>query len=244
MLRNTKEMYGTRLAGLDGDIGHVKDFYFDDKNWVVRYLVVDTGTWLTSRLVLLSPHAFGSFDMEAKVLEIKLTRKQIENSPSIESHRPVSRQNEVDFYRYYGWPTYWNGGAMWGMGGYPMVVEPSKAEIDDLHRIHHRDDKHLQSVRALTGYGIQVINGPMDSIGSVSGLAVDDRSWAVQDMVVDAGHWYSEKEILISTKKVMRISYDESKVFVTLTTAEIKVASAKEMAGAHAGIPAGAVFQD
>ncbi len=244
MLRNTKELYGTRLAAIDGDIGHVKDFYFDDKNWVVRYMVVDTGTWLTSRLVLLSPHSFGRLDLEAKVLEIKLTRAQIEGSPSIEAHKPVSRQYEIDFYRHYGWPAYWNGGAMWGIGGYPMAEVPSKAEMEDRVHIHQRDDKHLQSVQALTGYGIQVINGPIDSIGSVSGLIVDDRSWAVYDLLVDAGHWYSERSIQITTKQVVRISYDESKVFVTLTPAEIMRATANKTADAESEMPATALFQD
>src|ERR1022692_5126073 len=94
MLQNINELYGNRLAASDGDIGHVKDFYFDDKTWVIRYLVADTGSWLTGRLVLLSPHAFGCLDQDKKVLLVNLTRKQIENSPSIESHQPVSRQYE------------------------------------------------------------------------------------------------------------------------------------------------------
>src|SRR5450755_3341592 len=103
MLQNITEFYGHKLAALDGDIGHVKDFYFDDKSWVIRYLVADTGSWLTGRLVLLSPHAFGKLDPYEKIFHVKLRKAQIENSPSIETHRPVSRQYEVEYYRYYGW---------------------------------------------------------------------------------------------------------------------------------------------
>jgi hypothetical protein len=66
MLQNIKELYGRKLAALDGDIGHVKDFYFDDENWVIRYLVADTGSWLTGRLVLLTPHVFGKLDQSEK----------------------------------------------------------------------------------------------------------------------------------------------------------------------------------
>ncbi len=50
--------YGHKLAALDGEIGSVKDFYFDDKTWTIRYLVADTEPWLPERLVLLYPHAF------------------------------------------------------------------------------------------------------------------------------------------------------------------------------------------
>jgi len=57
MLQHIKELYGDKLAALDGEIGRVRDVYFDDKTWVIRYVVADTGSWLTGRLVLLSPHA-------------------------------------------------------------------------------------------------------------------------------------------------------------------------------------------
>ena len=62
MLRSVKQLYGDKLAASDGEIGQVKDFYFDDQSWVVRYLVADTVSWLSGRKVLISPHAFGSFD--------------------------------------------------------------------------------------------------------------------------------------------------------------------------------------
>src|SRR5580698_1648373 len=155
MLQNIKELYGNKLAALDGEIGQVKDFYFNDKSWVIRYLVADTGSWLAGRLVLLSPHAFGKLDQYEKTLHVKLLKKQIENSPSIESHKPVSRQYEIEYYRYYGWPVYWNDGAMWGLGGFPVVLPPSKDEMEAQLQHHHRDDKHLRSAKAVTGYAIQ-----------------------------------------------------------------------------------------
>ena len=86
MLQNIKKLYGHKLAAIDGEIGQVKDFFFDDKTWVIRYLVADTGSWLPGRLVLLSPHSFGILDQYDKTLNIKLLKKQIESSPSIDSH--------------------------------------------------------------------------------------------------------------------------------------------------------------
>ena len=68
MLHNLKQIRGHKLAASDGAIGHVKDFYFDDKTWAIRYVVADTGNWLTGRLVLLSPYSFGRLDYEGKVL--------------------------------------------------------------------------------------------------------------------------------------------------------------------------------
>jgi hypothetical protein len=232
MLQNTKDLYGHKLSALDGEIGHVKDFYFDDKSWVIRYLVADTGSWLTGRLVLLSPHAFGNWDQFDRVLHLKLPIKQIENSPSIESHKPVSRQYEIEYHRYYGWPVYWNGGAIWGLGGSPVVLPPSKDEMEEeLHP--HPDDKHLQSTRAVTGYHIQAAD---ETIGQVSGFLVDDKNWAIHKLVVETGHWYSGKEILISPSKVERISYKESKVFVNLTKADIQRTGENEVVKAGVGV--------
>lgn len=219
MLQNTQALYGSKLIAADGDIGHVQDFYFDDQNWVIRYLVVDSGSWLTGRQVLISPHAFGKLDRDANTLHVNLSKKQIEHSPSIESHKPVSRQYEVDYYRYYGWPAYWDGGAMWGLGGHPLVLAPSEKEMNAQLQYHHRDDKHLQSSKAVTGYAIQATDG---EIGSVQGFMVDDRSWAIRELVAAAGHWYSGHEVLISPGKIKRISYEDSKVFVSLTKADLQ----------------------
>ena len=100
MLRSIRQICGAKLGAADGEIGHVKDLYFDDRHWTVRYLVADTGSWMPGRLVLISPHAFGCLPASGKILPVNLTRKQIEDSPPIESHKPVSRQYEEEYYEY------------------------------------------------------------------------------------------------------------------------------------------------
>src|SRR5688572_30251387 len=145
-------LYGNRLGAKDDDIGHVKDIYFDDRHWHVRYVVADTGSWLSRRQVLLSPHAFGPLEQQEKLLLINLTRKQIEDSPPIDSHRPVSRQYEAEYFRYYGWPVYWVGDGFGGLGGFPGVIPvPAEPKLD-AHKQAKSDDPHLRSTRAVTGY--------------------------------------------------------------------------------------------
>jgi hypothetical protein len=46
MLIKAKTLKGYKLDSKDGEVGKVKDFYFDDKHWTIRYLVADTGNWL------------------------------------------------------------------------------------------------------------------------------------------------------------------------------------------------------
>ena len=49
---------------MDGEIGKVREFYFDDQHWAIRYLVADTENWLAGRQVLISPYALGSVNEE------------------------------------------------------------------------------------------------------------------------------------------------------------------------------------
>src|SRR5271170_5434146 len=124
MMRSVKQLYGEKIGETDAEIGKLKDFYFDDQNWVIRYVIADTTSWLPGRLVLISPHAFGHFEKSGDCLLVNLTRVQIENSPSIDLHKPVSRQYEEEYYRYYGWPSYWDDGGTLGAEDFPSTPQP------------------------------------------------------------------------------------------------------------------------
>jgi hypothetical protein len=80
MLHSIKQFQGTKLGASDGVIGQIKDFYFDDRNWAVRYLVADTGSWLPGRKVLLTPHALDRLDPAGNLLTVRLTRISYEES--------------------------------------------------------------------------------------------------------------------------------------------------------------------
>jgi hypothetical protein len=231
MLRSIKQLYGDKLGATDGDIGHVKDFYFDDQNWAIRYLVVDTGSWLPGRQVLLSPHSLGSIDRAGKILRVNLSRKQIEDSPSIDSHKPVSRQYEEEYYRYFGWPYYWQGDGLWGVSGFPILELPPKPLPSDLVNgispASEPADAHLRSTQAVSGYHLQASNGMM---GHICDFMMDTQSWAIRQLVIKIGHRFSGKEVLIQTRNVDHISYEESKVFATLTVEAVEQSPVRRLA--------------
>ena len=224
MLRSLKELYGCMLGASDGDIGAVKDFYFDEQNQAVRYVVVDTGKWLPGRQVLISPQAFALGKPGSKVMPVKLTRKKIEASPAIAIHKPVSRQNEEAYHRYYGWPYYWEGDGLWGgMRGFPMLEVPATflpgrppAETSPKAE---GTDAHLRSTRAVNGYHVQATDG---IVGHVCDFLMDDKSWAIEELAVKTGHRLTGKEVRIPMKAVERISYAESTVHVKLTKEAIE----------------------
>jgi hypothetical protein len=219
MLQSIKQFYGHKLGASDGDIGHLKDFYFNDQNWAVRYVVADTGNWLLGRQVLISPHAFGGLHQAGNVLTVNLARKQIEDSPSIDTHKPVSRQYEEEYHRYYGWPYYWEGDGLWGgMRGFPVLESPAATppagHPAPLDKNPSHAELHLRSAQGVNGYHIKATDG---TTGHVCDFMMDDQSWAIRQLVVKIGHRFTGKEVVIPVSAVDRISYDESTVFVKLT---------------------------
>jgi len=214
MLRCIKQLYGDKLGALDGEIGHIKDFYFEDEDWAIRYVVAETGSWLTGRQVLISPRSVGRLVQAGKVLRVNLSKKQIEDSPPIETHKPLSRQYEEEYHQYYGWPYYWQGDALWGMTSVPVMEAPLPASAHASNSLSKRVDAHLRSTLAVTGYHLQASDGVL---GHVCDFLIDDESWAIGQLVIKTGHRLSGKEVQIPVSKVDRISYDESTIFVNLT---------------------------
>ena len=216
MLRKTKELKDYKLGALEGEIGKVKEFYFDDQHWTVRYLVADTGGWLTDRQVLISPYALVAVDKVEKVIATDLTKKQIEASPSLNSDKPLSRQFEEAYYGYYGWPIYWYGPYMWGPYSHPLRDgERWKESIQG----EKAWDPHLRSTSAVTGHYVQAQDG---DIGHVEDFVVDDETWAIRYLIVDTRNWWAGKQVLVSTQWIERVSWRESKVFINLPRETIK----------------------
>ena len=152
MLSKIKTLKGYKLDSLDGEVGEVKEFYFEDQHWTIRYLVADTGNWLPGRLVLISPHALVAASKTERHITIDLTRKQIEDGPALSSDKPVSRQIEEAYFKHYEWPGYLPGSNVWGI--YPATLNDREArrERDPGEKAR---DPHLRSTQTVTGYYIE-----------------------------------------------------------------------------------------
>jgi uncharacterized protein YrrD len=216
VLNKAKTLRGYKLHCLDGEMGKVKEFYFDDKHWAIRYLVADTGDWLTGRQVLISPYALAAVNKEEQYIAIDLTKKQIEDSPTLNSDKPVSQQFEQAYYGYYGLPMYWGGPFMWGP--YPYIVR-DRAKWRESPQGQKAWDPHLRSTHAVSGYDIQATDG---EIGHVEDFVVDDETWAIRYLIIDTKNWWPGKKVLISPQWIERVSWSESKVFVNLSRENIK----------------------
>jgi uncharacterized protein YrrD len=216
VLSKAKTLKGYKLDSLDGEIGKVKEFYFDDRYWTIRYLVADTGNWLTGRQVLISPYALNSVIKSEKQLSVDLTKMQIENSPSLESHKPVSRQFEDDYYGYYGWPTYWSGSSVWRDSPY---IERNRNKWRESTKGAKAWDRHLRSTYEVTGYHLQALDG---EIGHIEDFIIDDETWTIRYLIINTGNWWPGKKVLVSPQWIERVSWNESKAFVNLSRDTIK----------------------
>ena len=214
-------MTGYRLGAIDGEFGKVKDFYFDDETWTIRYLVADTGGWLPGVQVLISPFAVKSVDDAEKHINVSLTKAQIENSPSIDTDKPVSRQFELKYYQYFGWPMYWYGPALWGPGPFPVFEGyiPPPAETE--HEIEEHADPHLRSTSEMRKYHLRAGDG---EIGHVEDFLIDDETWAIRYLVVDTRNWWPGKKVLVAPQWIERVSWTEALVYVDLARETIKSA--------------------
>lgn len=245
MLHHAKHLSGYDLKCHDGDIGSVKEFYFDDEHWTIRYLVVNTGLWLFGRKVLISPQGIRSVDQNGEHIAIDLTKQQIEDSPPLESDQPVSRQYQESYLRYYGWSSYWGTSSMLGMSPYfgvPLGVgghrlgdstadssylDPNrgKPEPDDtvdptmIQEPPH--DLHLRSTDEVSGYDLVAEDG---EIGTIKDFIIDDTTWQIRYLVAETGSWWSGKRILIAPSWVADIRWSDGKVFIRKSRDEIKQA--------------------
>jgi hypothetical protein len=222
MITNTANLKGFTIRALDGDIGAVDDFYFDDVTWAVRYLTVDTGGWLAGKQVLISPFSIVRTDWAARQVDLSLTREQVRNSPSIDTHEPVSRQHEAEFLGYYGYPYYWGGPYLWGSGYLPAAVTAPVAVAPPDGAVQSMDS-HLRSSREVTGYHIEASDG---EIGHLDGFLVEDQAWAIRYLEVATRNWWPGKKVLVSPTWIERVSWADSRVYAAMTRDAIQSAPA------------------
>jgi len=234
MLRTVDQFEDFTISATDGQIGHVRDFYFDDDTWVIRYLVVDAGSWLSSRKVVISSISLRKPDWAERTLRVSISREQVRNSPDIDTDKPVSRQHEERYLGHYGYPLYWGGAGLWAQGLYPNAMTPGFTDLgpDSAERernlqdhlraeaVRHRnDDPRLRSCKAVVGYHIHATDG---DIGHVAGFLMDDETWAIRCLVVDTSNWWIGHKVLITPAWINGVDWSDRTVSVDVDRESIK----------------------
>lgn len=221
-MRSLKDLERYRVSAVDGDVGRVTDFLFDDQHWTTRYLVTDTsGSWDVAHQVLISPTFFRRVDWATRLFHLGLTQDKVKNSPSVDLQKPVSRQYERAYSQYYGCPYYWDSSVIgaWNMGAYPYAPGGDSMKEDPQPTGDEHNDPHLRSAKEVTGYHVHGIDG---EIGHIADFIVDDETWAIRYLVVDTSNWWLGKKVLVAPHWAHKISWSMSMVYIDLTRDAIK----------------------
>jgi hypothetical protein len=225
MLWDASAIVGYAIEARDGDLGSVHDFLIDDATWRVRWMVVDTGTWLPGRKVLIPASALGKPDIERKHFPVDLTREQVKASPAIDGDNVVSRQVEADLYKHYGREPYWSLGDFVVGAAATLFAAPFTPTGDDERpsgvaaRTTSPAGPSLRSSRDLVAHRIHASDG---DIGHVADLIVDDADWSVRYLEIDTTGWWDDKKVVVSPLNVSRIDGPERVVHLVVGRERVK----------------------
>ncbi|SFS65216.1 PRC-barrel domain-containing protein [Marininema halotolerans] len=229
MLVSVKGIGGTTVSGVDGEIGKVDGFWIDNDTWTMRYLVVDVGSLFHRQRVLISPIAIDKVDWEQQQVILTLTEEQVKNSPEVDADQPFTRRTEKDLHHHYGWPIYWGGTGLWGGGMIPGDLLNPTAAVEGERKTSHPndfdymdkelDDSKLLTVHAMIGYTLKTHDG---ELGQVHDFIIDDHSWSIQYLVVDAGNWLSSKKVMIDKTSIVKVSVEDAYIHVDLVKDNVK----------------------
>lgn len=226
MLLNLNAMKKFAVVATDGDVGKVQEFYFDDMSWTVRYLVVETGSFLNRHQVLLSPLSIDRVELASKKIFMNLDKSAIESSPDVETHLPVTRKREMDFLGHYGLPYYWVSSMSWGGFPQPIALQPPPVTPEDYEKGKindgtQDDEEHLQATSDVFDYKVSATDGVF---GNVSDLLIELESWAIRYLVVDTNSWLPSKHVVVSPAWVDGISWEQHAFLFNVSKDEIKSA--------------------
>jgi hypothetical protein len=219
---------GASVEAGDGWVGTVKDLLFDDQTWRIRWIVVDTGTWLPGRKVLIHPSAVAPVDIappsgaglpmmrgrQALVLPVLLTKQQIEAGPETREDEPVTKQIESRVYDYYSWDPGW-GTSYVSIG----TIAAPLSRAGDVQTHPGEGDPHLRSVSAVDGYHTHATDG---DIGHVENFIADDVNWDIRYLVVATSNWWPGKHVLLAPYAVQTIDQTNQHIRLNVTRGQVE----------------------
>lgn len=217
MLLSANHLLDFKVEAADGDIGNVKDIYFDNKQWRIRYIVVDTGKILPGKKVLISPSSFGHPQAMHKIMPIDLTRDKVKSSPDASTELPVSKLEEMELHKYYDWIPYWDNDFL----AYPTpMARPPQLDAEEVKKFEEKiKNTSLRSLSEVDGYHIKAKDG---QIGHIKDFIVDDADWTVKYVVVDTRNFLTGHKVLLSLEWIGDFDWASGTVEVDLDVEQIK----------------------
>ncbi|MBB5438090.1 uncharacterized protein YrrD [Pedobacter sp. AK017] len=204
------QIFGVSLGATDGEIGKIKDLYFDDSTWSIRYFVIETGNWLFQRKVLIAPCAIESPEKitDLKVIPVHLTKDQVKNSPDIDTDMPVSRQQESSLFDHYSWPAY--GGA--GKGFPTTGMFKGTSALQNKLEQEKKFDPHLRSLQHISSYDVC---NQIGRVGQLKDVIINLSDWSIPYLLMDDIFTSDQDRVILEVKKIISIDWDTNRITVS-----------------------------
>jgi uncharacterized protein YrrD len=233
MLHLAQKVTGATVHGIDGDIGTLEDFYFEEDRWTVRYLLVDTGKWFSGKRVLISPMSVPN-GWGRQGVRLSLNKDQVWNSPEFKESDALSLQGETQVLMYYGYPDYWGSSSIWGGFESPtalIAATPRPTTTSTSTNSFDPEARHLRSIKKSTGFHLHARDG---EIGHVDDFLIGQESWRIRYLLVDTSNWIGGRAVIVSPDAVERIDKDRSLLYVAADRDAIK--KAPELESIHSAL--------
>lgn len=222
MTRSYKDFLHWKVTTTDGHERPVADVLLDDRGWSVRYVLVETGGWLHGRQLLISSAAFGAPDSREHVLPIQATLNQMEKSPPLKSHMPVTLAHERALEEYYEWPPREAEGSVLPESVTRQLTPDTQALQDrtvDRHTKPIAGEAHLWSAGALLK--MKAVTRDRQKSGLDDVLLSEDLHH-VAGWIVDARPWMPGGEAMLGPSAVSGVDLNDGVVSLVLERTEIE----------------------
>ena len=197
MLRSIRELFGYTVREVDGEIGLVRDFLVDNREWNVTYLEIDLTQWFPGKKVIVPPSRIGQPDGKKFEVPLLLSKAQVVNSPAIKLDETVCRLHEEELALHFGWD--------------PCIISTDSKKVED--------HSHLQSSRELMGYHLHATDG---RIGHIEDFILDDEDWILRYAVVDTRDWLPGRRVLMPLPWITTVIWKENSVLIDHSRENVK----------------------
>lgn len=219
MIRNLRSLIGLPVSAVDGDIGTIRGFYFDDTKWMIRYIAVETGKLAHARDVLLSPASVVESGLVSGKFKVNLTRDQVDGSPEVDLGEPVARQLEEKISAYYRWPRYWETSPR--VVGERPAGAPEAAKKPGVPGVTVAEQVFTYNlVSSRRFFGSLAVSRDGKS-GTIDDCTADDDAWDIRGVVIDPGIPLAGKKVVIPPRSVTAVDPSSRQVTVNMTRSEI-----------------------
>lgn len=210
MRTNLKALYGFSLMASEGIIGAVEDYYIDDHSWIVKFMVVHTGEWLTSRRVVISTQSVEDIDWELSRFQTQLTREQVQASPEIDTEQHMGPEHEEILVRHYHLHTHWPEAGMFGIPplvpATPIFKEPPEKELQ-------RRKSRLVVAGEVMGCSVEATDG---HLGTLEDFMIQ-AGWQIGEIVVKTGGSILGKKVWVPLTDIAMLDWEKNTIRVNFS---------------------------